>query len=129
MRAIARVECVVDLNVEFGVVVGIADWGGPRLSLRRASVSAECAERDHEENTDWFDLGFHIGLTFLKAPVAKCQYGECRQRSHHPLRTVNIKSQETKVNSHRQPLAPYSVFRYGIGGCRTRDTPQISQSH
>jgi hypothetical protein len=41
---------------------------------------------------------------------------------------MNIKSQETKVNSHRQPLAPYSVLRYGIGGFGTGDTPQIADA-
>src|SRR6267143_6923635 len=61
-----------------------------------------------------------------------------------------IKSEETKVKSHRQSLAlarplahpvlrdgrareadvmaPYSVLRYGIGGLGTGDTPQIADA-
>ena len=51
---------------------------GRMSTFRHAKMisSAECAERDHEENTHWFDLAFHIGLTFLNVLMRKINLAE-----------------------------------------------------
>ena len=62
MRAIALVEGINDLSVEFGVIIGIEDGRGRSLVLAPCRTPINAVEGEEEENAESFHVCFHIGF-------------------------------------------------------------------